>query len=337
MKKVFAVLAAFVIAGAMVSPVFAQTTMQAQPDKMEIKSARGFYNLAEQGDAAIVVHWNVDYGDNYTTANFTKLAPASLAIELQMYDTDGTTLLRTAKPYVYGPFQTNGYQQGVSYFYFSASDNLVVSQPYQVRIQESGLYFDNITSTSYTMTVATDWKDHTQDDMYDHFIQLSDLLLAEYPLVPLTTSTDIGIVFSTYGESYFRAAIPGIQTLCPKLFYVQTYAPTVMPTTPFNSSLQDLYSIRMQGSEIKRGADRLGAHFGITGYTVLGLFCFGLCIGSCIFTMKKAWGLEAGVVGATIIALCFAVLIGNAVFTVVMVMTLIAVIALMFTFVGRRA
>ncbi len=336
MKKVIALLVAAVLSLLWVLPVFAQAT-QPQPEKIQILSVRGFYDLAQTGDAAIVVHWNIDYGDNYTSENFTDLAPASLAMALQLYDTDGTTLLSTVHPYVYGPFQTNGYQQGVSYFYFPSTSNMTPDEPYVVRIQESAAYFATPTSANYTMIVATDWAKHTQTDMYDHFIQLCDLLLAEYPTIMLSTSTDIGIVFSTYGESYFRAATPGIQTLCPTLFYVQTYLPTPIPTTAYDSTLQNLYSARLQGSEIKRGADRLAAHLGLTGYAVLGFVIVILCIVCGIYTHKKGWGLEPGLIGSSIICLAGSVLIGNGVFTVTMIATLVAVIIIMFTLVGRRA
>jgi hypothetical protein len=93
----------------------------------------------------------------------------------------------------------------------------------------------------------------------------------------------------------------------------------------------------MQGSEIKRGADRLAAHFGVTGYFALGMGILVACIGCGVYTSKKGWGLEPGLIGASLLAIGGALLIGNAVFTMVMIGTLIAVIAIMFTLVGRRA
>jgi hypothetical protein len=324
--------ALFLIIG-MALPVFAVIPA---PDNVEIISARAFTDLAESGDVSVIVHWNLEY-DDYVSANYTEnLEPASLTIQVGLLSVDGTTVLSATAPYVYAPFGTNGYGHGVSAFYFSAADNLTTGEAYQVRILQSATYFGSANSTSYTMT-NFDWQDTTQEDMQAHILQLSDLLLAEYPLVNLKTSTDVGIVLSTFGESYYRAAVPGIQSLCPQLFYVQDYAPEATPRPTFNTDLQDTYSLRMQGSEIKRGADRLGAHLGLSGYFMLGFGVLAACIGTGVWTMKRGWGLEPGMVGASIIAIAGAVLLGNAVFTIVMIGSLIAVLAIMFTFIGRRA
>lgn len=335
MRKILAVLVATWLAVTFMLPVFAQT-VQPQPNSMSVLSARGFTGLLETGDISIIFRWSVDYSDNYTSANYTALNPASLAILFQLLDPTGTTVMSTATPYVYAPFETNGYNEGVSSFYFSAADAATIGANYLIRIVQSPVYFATPTSLTYTMTAA-DWTNTTEGDLYDYVMQTCDYLLAEYPTVTLKTSTDVGLVFSTYGESYFRAAIPGIQSLCPALFYVQDYTPSEMTVTPYTSTIQDQYSIRMQGSEIKRGADRLGAHFGLTGYFFLGMGILVACIGCGVFTSKKGWGLEPGLIGASLISVMGAVLIGNAVFTIVMIATLVAVIALMFTFVGRRA
>jgi len=332
-RKLFAVLFAAALALTWL-PVFAQAT-QPQPTSMEVLSAHAFTNLVETGDVSIVFRWSVHY-EGYSEAEYSdNLSPASLAILFNMYDTDGTTLLRTTTPYVYAPFETNGYEQGMASFYFPASENLTTDQGYFIQIAQNPTYFTSANTTSYTMT-GTDWQDDTEADMAEWMLGQCDYLLAEYPDVTLKTATDIGIVFSTLGAQYFLAAIPGIQTLCPALFYVQDILPEEMPTS-YDSTLQDQYSIRMQTSDIKRGADRLGTHLGLQGYAVLGFGFLIACIGTGVYTMKKGWGLEPGLVGASIIAVAGAVLIGNAVFTIVMIGTLIAVIALMFTFVGRRA
>jgi hypothetical protein len=332
-KKLLAVLfaASLAISGL---PVLAQAT-QTQPDSMAVLSAHAFTNLVETGDVSIVFRWKIDYPSSYTSDNYNALNPAAIAILFNMYATDGTTLLRTTTPYVYAPFLTNGYEQGISSFYFPASENLTVDQGYFIQIAENPTYFASANTTSYTMT-GTDWADDTEADMKTWILTQCDYLLAEYPTVILKTATDVGLVFSTYGESYFRAAVPGIQTLCPALFYVQDFTPEEMPVS-YDSTLQDQYSIRMQGSEIKRGADRIGASFGLTGYAVLGFAVLGMCIASGVVTMKKGWGLEPGMIGASIIGVGGAVLLGNAIFTIVMIGTLIGAMALMFTFVGRRA
>ena len=334
MKKILALLFAAFLAISGVLPVFAQT-VQPQPDSIALLTTRAFVDLVETGDTAIIFHWSFDYGDNYTAANYTALNPASLAIIFQMYDPTGATLLSTATPYVYAPFATNGYNQGMSSFYFSAADALPPGQAYIIRITQSPVYFAVPTTVDFTMNPA--WTDTTEGDMFDYVMQTCDYLLAEYPTIPLKTSVESGMVLNTAGSAYFYGAVPGIQTLCPALFYVQDYTPAEMAVTPYDSTLQDQYSIRMQGSEIKRGADRLAAHFGLTGYFALGMAILVICIGCGIYSSKQGWGLEPGLIGASLVAIGGALLIGNAVFTIVMIGTLIAVMAIMFSYFGRRA
>ncbi len=333
MKRLALVMLAGIMALVWALPVLAATYIT-QPTSMGVLSAKAFSDLAADGDTSIIVHWSIPYGtgDNITYPE----VPASLSILIQFVSIDGTTVLGTASPFVFAAFGTNGYYQGVSEFYFTSTDNLTSGGAYQIRIVQSPIYYETPVSTSYTMA-ATDWLSTSEVGFYNHVIQLCDLLLAAYPNVALKTSTDVGLVLSTYGESYFRAAMPGIQTLCPQLFYVQDYQPSEMTVTPYDSTLQDQYSLRLQGSEIKRGADRMASYFGVTGYFVLGMVILAACIICAVWTMKKGWGLEPGMIGASIISICGAVVLGNAVFTIVMIGTLIAAIALMFTFFGRRA
>jgi hypothetical protein len=331
-KKLAAILVATMLALLAVGPVFA--VVIDQPDSMAIISARGFTDLAETGDVAMVFHWDIPYyGDNGTYP----IIPASASIVFQLYAADGVTLLNTAAPYVYAPFLTNGYRQGVSVFYFTAADAITPGGAFQIRIQQSVTYYATPTSTTYTMT-AGDWANDTQADMKAYVLALCDSLLLEYPTVTLASATDIGKVLGTYGDAYFTGAIPGVRMMCPALFYVQDYVPAEMAISPaYDSTLQDSYSIRMQGSEIKRGADRLGTHFGLTGYFILGSVFLVASIACAVLTMRRGWGLEPGGVAASIICIYGAWMMGNAVFTILMIMTLIGAMAIMFTFVGRRA
>lgn len=307
------------------------------PDEAEsIISIRIFKDMVETGDVSITFHWDLPYADNGTYPD----TPASQSIMFQLVDTDNTTILSTAEPYVYAPFQTNGYGKGVSAFYFNAADNLTWGQAYNIRVVQNPTYFTSPTSIQQTIS-GTDYSSATtqaesREEMKEYYLDLCDLLLAEYD-INLSTSTDTGIVLSTYGESYFRAAVAGIQMLCPTLFYVQDYSPVEMTVTPYDSTLQNTYSLRMATSEIKRGSDRLMAHFGLTGYFFMGLLILVGCIISGIFTTKKGWGLEPGLIGASIISIGGAVLMGNAVFTMVMIIALVATMAIGFTYFGRRA
>jgi len=330
MKRVIAaVLVALILIG-IASPL--ALAFIAPPESIGIISAHVFQDLAETGDTSIIFYWAIPYPSD----NYTGLPPASLSIFFQLTDPTGTTVMQTTQPYVFAPFGTVGYGYGVSSFYFSAADTIVDGGAYQIQLIESPSYYETPASTSHTLT-STEWEGTTQGDMYNQFIQLCDILLGDYPSVALKSSTGSGIVLSAYGESYFRGAVPGIQTLCPKLFIEQVYSPVAMTQVPYNNSLQELYGLRLEGSEIKRGSDRIGAYFSVTGYFILGIFTFVCCLILCIFTMKKWGDLYSGMIASVILCIAAAVLMGNAVFTIVMIGALISAIAIFFQFFGKRA
>lgn len=329
-RIIAAVLIAFLLIG-IVSPL--ALAYIDPPESIGIISAHVFQNLAETGDTSIVFYWAIPYPSD----NYTGLPPASVSIFFRLMDPTGTTTLQTTQPYVFTPFGTVGYGYGVSDFYFTAADNFTMGSACQIELVESPQYYAAPATTSHPLT-TDDWSTPTQAKMHDYFITLCDLLNARYPtIVSLKAASSGGTVLSALGENYFDGAVPNLQILCPILFLQQQYSPVGMTTTPFNSNLQNQYSVRLQGSEIKRGADRIAAHVGLTGYFVLGFAVFIGCIGLCIFTMRRQWGVEPGMVASAILVVAGAVFMGNAVFTICMIGALIAGIAIMFQFHGRRA
>jgi hypothetical protein len=334
MKKILVSIILAVLVSVLATPVV--LAWDTPPDSMSVISCRAYQDLADDGDVSILFYWSSIYSGNYTAT------PASETIMFQLLDTNGTTVLAASMPYVYSVFNTNGYGWGVSGFYFSAADNLTWGQNYYIRIVQSPVYFETPVTTTYTMS-STDWSTaSTQEDgrtaLKTYVLQLCDLLAGHYSELSMKASLEGGIYFNAYGESYFRAAFTGIQTVCPDLFVTQIYDPIDFDNpNPYDLSLQEDYSIRLQGSEVKRGADRLAEYFGLTGYFILGLLILIACIGLGVFTQRKGWGLEPGLLGASIIAVAGAVLMGNAVFTMVMIAALIAVIAIMFQFFHKRA
>ena len=306
------------------------------PDGMSIQSVKAFQNLAEDGDLAIIFHYRIPY-ETYTYPT----TPATDSIIFRLYADNGT-LLSVSRPYVYSPFETNGYGDGVSSFYFTEEDAPPWEESFDINILGVPAYYDPIQTINYEMTAADySTAELTVDSryaLYDTILSICDTFKTIYPEVALKATTDTGVVLSQYGESYFRGAIPGLQTLCPQLFFIQVYIPERIEVEPYTMDLQTTYTERLQGTDLQRGAERIGDTMGgLSGSFVFGMIAFIGCIIACILTMRQGWGIEPGLGISTGIIILGAVLVGNALFTITMIGGLVGGMAIMFIFAYKRA
>lgn len=331
LSGVLAVMALFALA----LPAFALDP----PTSSTIPSVMAFQDLAEPGDMTIVFHYRILY-DSYTGFAAT---PASMTFSFRLFSPDGSTLLAQATPYTFYYFETYGYGNGVSAFYFDNATAPDWEGAYKINLLGISPYYDPPQTYTYTMTTADYSTATTQADsrldMYTYIISVCDNFHGYYPTYNLKTSTDTGVVLSVYGEAYFRAVVPGIQTLCPQLFIVQSYVPEKMPISPaYDVSLQETYKETLAGSDLMTGADRIGEYMGhISGMFVFGIITFILCIGTCIFTMRKGWGLEPGLLVSAGLTICGSLLLGDVLFTMVMIGALIAAMGIMWVIFMKRA
>ena len=301
------------------------------PSGIEVESIMVFRNVAESDDMAVIFHYNITYNGTYPST------PASKTIAFRLYSENGSELLGTSKPCVFFAFDTNGYGDGCGSFYFTAADNITWGKSYRINILCTPTYFDPPQSFTHTLT-STEYSDaetktESQEDMRDYIMSICDTFRGVYPDVALKS----GLVLSVYGESYFRGAIQGLQQLCPQLFFVQDYVPEELEVEEYDTSLPESYSARLVGSDVMTGAKRVGEILGISGKFFLALLNFAVCIVASVITMRKGWGLEAGLFLGVLITVCAAILIGDTIFTVLMVVSLIAAIGIMYIFVLKRA
>lgn len=331
MKKLAIIIAAVLIL-TIATPALA--FLDAPDSPMTFPSVRVFQNTVEDGDVAIIFEYNIPYTSYPTT-------PASLSIVFRCYSADGAILLNTATPYNFTLFETNGYGHGVGLFYFPASEALSWEEAYILNIQQLPLHYNPADTISYTLTSAdysaATLQSDSQYDVYNYILGICDDYEDYYPDVGLKSTTDTAIVLSAYGEAYFRGAIPGLQLICPQVFLVQTYIPEGMTTENYTMGLSEDYSERLTGTDIERGAERLGDYFSVGGYFVLAVVTFGLALVPPIWTARKGWGLEPGLAAAAAVVICAALLIGDAVFTIVMIASLVAAMAIMYVFLLKRA
>lgn len=307
------------------------------PTSMSFPSVKVFRYLVESGDVAVIFEYKCEYSTYPDTY-------ASNSLIFKMFN--GADLLNTDSPYPYRIFENNGYW-GVGLFYFSAADNLTWGSAYTLTLQQLPAYYDPAASVNRDINV-TDYCAETtqlgnQQALYDYVMEICDRWHEDYldgmtTPISLKTATDMSIVLSAYGEAYFVNALPGLQTMCPQLFAIQTYVPTTLPvTSTYDMSLGNTYGGRMSGSDIQRGANRIGVYFSISGYFVLGIFIFIVAIIPPIWTQRKNWGLEPGLAISAVIVIASSILIGNTIFALVMIGTLVAAIALVYVLILKRA
>ncbi len=306
------------------------------PNSMSIQSVRAFQNVAETGDMAIVFHYLIDYG----VSSYPE-TPASTSILFRLYSDNGT-LLATSSPYVFSDFTSNGYGNGAGSFYFSGATNPGWGAAYDIDILGIPAYYSPPQTSSYTMTSgdydAAATQAEARTNLYDYIIDVADELRIAYPTVTLKSVTDSGTVLSSDGEAYFRGAVPGIQAMCPSLFFIQVYIPGEMPVSAYTNELGDNYTATLEGSDLARGADRLGdAIGGVSGPFVFGGFAFLGSMAACIFTLRKGWGIEPGMGVAAGIVILGALIVGNFFFTLTMIGGLVGAMAIMWVFALKRA
>jgi hypothetical protein len=307
------------------------------PDNITIPSAKVYHNLAVTGDMLVVYHGKFNYdSDNGTYPTI----PASSSVILR-FIADNGTILASASPYVYSPFDNSGYGDFVSGFYFEAADVPTWLGAHTINILGTPAYFSPAQTFSYTLTPSDYNSSNTtavnQLDLYTEIIRLADVFHNIYPDVSLKSITDIGTVLSSYGEAYFKSAIPGLLELCPALFYVQVYVPEVMPVEEYDTSLGDTYSARMVGTDLARGAERLGDKFGVAGSFIWGIVAFSSSVFIMVKTAGKGWGIEPGLLLSGLIVILIATLFGDFMFKLMMIIGLVSAIGIMYVWALRRA
>jgi hypothetical protein len=334
MKRLIIIPVILIVALLIVSPVYAIEP----PSNKSIPDVKVFRNLLEAGDSLYVFEYELAYAsDNYSNT------PASESFIFRIYDVDGVTKLADVKPYAFPLFESNGYGTGCSSFYFAADDDAPAwGGAAKIELYGWPAYFDTLQQVDYTL-VDDDYTDSTsqddnRDDLKEYVLLLADRLEADYQdvSVVLKTSSDSDIILSQDGETYFRGTILGLRALCPELFYIQVYIPEIMPTS-YNMTMQDTYTARLAVDDLGDGFTNLGAVMGTTGAFAASAIWAVLSIVICILTSRKGWGIEIGFVASAIMLTFFAIIVGDVLFTILMIIALAGGIGIVYLVLLKRA
>lgn len=189
------------------------------PDVWGIVSAQVFRHVVEHDDFIVVFQYQLDY-------TVSPNASANNLFLFRLLDDDGITELGTVIPY---PFYNGGYSQGLSAIYFSESTAPDWLGAYQLQIMGNPAVFPDLVGTPAILAAG----DYYDSDNYssqraamgNYVLTIMQNLQTQWGM-QLVVSASSGLVLGTYGDSYARAAIPGLAIMCPSIFSIQESTPT---------------------------------------------------------------------------------------------------------------
>lgn len=197
------------------SPVYADTL---DPDETPTLVQTDVYrNLLEPGDSFYLFYLNIPYA----TANLPDTSVTETFI-VRLIALGGVTILGSATGYA---FNDDGYGYNVYGMYFPAAEGLAWEALYTMRLSGNPIVFDtppiynySISATDYTSLVTTD---DNRTALAARLLTIADDLDSKWVLAvssSLLSQSESGTTLSIYGESFFRGAIYGVQTLAPAAF-----------------------------------------------------------------------------------------------------------------------
>jgi hypothetical protein len=295
-------------------------------------------NLAEPGDSAFLFHIKIPFESINGTVTYPTETAADTMV-LRLYDTAGN-LTASKTPYVFSLFNTNGYDNNIVCFYFGPDDGAPAwGSAARFNIMGWPAYFAGLDQFNYNLaandyTSATSQADN-QEEMKELILLWCDRFDSIYDIT-LKSSSDSEPVLSPYGESYFAGVIPGLQNMCPDLFYIQVYVPVASDYT-YNMTMADTYAGRIAGTDLEDGFNNLGAGIGVSGTFFAILLFIGVSVALCVVFVRKGWGLEIGGVISGIIGIAGALILGNIIFALLMIASLAAVMVIVWLLLLRRS
>ncbi|MDP4279683.1 MAG: hypothetical protein QQM50_03920 [Dehalococcoides mccartyi] len=197
-----------------VSPVLAVDP--AAPTTFTIDDAQAVHNIIETGDSLIAFKYTIAYSSGQPTT------PANKLFHFRLMDADGITQLGAIEPYAY---YNAGYDMGYSAFYFTAADAPEWETALVLKMVGNPQYWETPPEVNYTLTGSDysqlETKKENQTLMGSWIIEVCRTLEINW-VQKLLTETDQGTVFNEYGAAYGNGTIPGLQTMCPKIFSTQS-------------------------------------------------------------------------------------------------------------------
>lgn len=205
-----------------------------EPSTVSLTDITIFSDLLVTGDFLAFVPYEVSY-----TTNPTPTIDNTFIFRLMSPDgaTENGTVLAN-------PAYDSGYGMGVVSFYFPTG--MTSSSAYIFRVQENPAYYPTPQYWDFVIDASNYSTEADQAAaLKAKVIESATTLTPVFAVSLLTTSESGATVLSTYGELYYLAVIPGLQTMCPALFSVQLENPDFTKrtwSTTFADTLRTKYA-----------------------------------------------------------------------------------------------
>jgi hypothetical protein len=236
----------------------------AVPDTLAIQDAIVCRDLLETGDFFVAVHYLILYDP---TAEPTDTAQDLFLVRLM----DGADELGVVTPY---PYYNDGYDQGIVALYFSAADAPTWGDPYTVTLQGTPAAWATPPTTSLVLGPSNysglTGQAENQAALYGWMIDAIESLESNWSVTLLETSEE-GAILDETGQTYMTGAIPGLQALCPPLFWIQAVDMDTTART-WGTAQADLYEARFDGTWVGDGIDAVADLLHVTPQLLGGLF-----------------------------------------------------------------
>lgn len=290
-------------------------TTMLEPDKTpEIISLLAYQDLLEENDCLFVILADIPY-------DTIPDVPVNRAYYWTLYD------LTDPVGYNVGyAMNDNGYGFNIYSLYFTASDNITWGDTTDYTFTLSGSpdvfsgtppEYSSLDSADYavysdTWVTSSDYHETLAEDL----LEIASTLEQEWQVV-LLDEQDTRTVLSSNGEKLFRNAIPGVQSMAPGMFYVQSLDMDTDERS-WGTDLSDQYKERLLGPDLQPGGgDDSWTVWGIVGLAdwlnvpfmiMLGMICLGICVFVIYKSTKRFQTPVPGYIGSLIVILCFSLL-----------------------------
>ena len=202
-----------------VTPVCADTPdPDSTPTLVEVNA---YQNVRKSGDWLLVIYANIPYG---TIPDL----PVTQTFIWSLIDTDNATVFGST---VGCGYNDDGYGYNVSSMYWDSANvtaqGMTWGTVYPLRLAGNPAAFDTPPIYNFTLN-AGDYSTLTtqadvQGELGDRVLVIAEDLTNKWGLATgyeLVTQNETATVLSIYGESFFRCAIFGIQSMAPFIFSV---------------------------------------------------------------------------------------------------------------------
>ena len=252
------------------SPVSVAHAME-EPLGVSIDDPTVYQDLIEPDDLLIIAPYSIPF-------TVSPDDPINKTFVFKVIDTDNVTELASVLGHAY---YENGYGPGVVSFYFDNVTAPVWEGAYIIQVEENPAYYPApqvwafpLSTSDYTQT---DGQSFNQAALRDEIVAIANDLSLTYP-DDLLSAEETGTFLSSYGESYFRGAVHGLQSMCPALFVLQVRLADYTKRA-WTSTFADNMTTQFAGTWFDSGITSLGDLYDTEQNTIWGFVILVLALG----------------------------------------------------------